>query len=80
MNYAVVSAGRRWREGRIRLDGYAFAGWQTARRAVGTGVKLETLLARTRWIAAFDTTTEDVARVGGRSRTARLAAQWRWAP
>ncbi|MBI4348272.1 MAG: tetratricopeptide repeat protein [Elusimicrobia bacterium] len=86
--YAVLSFGRRWYEGRVRADGYLFNGHDPSRgRRFGTGAMVgfggnfEWLLGR-RWrlAAGYEHTREDVAGVGGKSEFGRLSVEWRFPP
>lgn len=85
--YMTLSLGREWFDGRLRADGFVFNGHEPEHGRkfgnganVGFGAHVEWLAGRFRFEAAYDHTKEDDLGVGGRSETARLSAQWRWAP
>lgn len=84
--YAVLSFGKRWLDGRVRADGYVTNGHDPARgrrfgtgALVGLGGNFEWLLGR-RWrvYAGYELTREDVAGVGGKSESGWLSLEWRF--
>lgn len=85
--YAILSAGRRWLDGRARADGFVFNGHEPERGRrfgrgdlVGLGFNLEFLWRRWRLSAGYSSTLEGEQGVAGRSQKVSLTAQWRWAP
>jgi tetratricopeptide (TPR) repeat protein len=88
IHYATLSFGKRWLCGRLRADGYVFNGHEPnqGRRfgteaLIGFGARLDWLLAGPwRIAAAYDHTKEDQLGIGGRSDSARVWVQYRWAP
>lgn len=83
--YAILSFGRYWREGRLRGDGYVYNGHEPERgrrfgtgSLVGFGANLDWLTMPFRWRASYEHTQEDSFGVGGRSRSATLQAAYLW--
>ena len=86
--YAVLSFGKHWCDGRVRSDGYVYNGHDPARgRRFGTGALIglggsfEWILGR-RWrlAAGYELTREDNLGVGGKSEAGRLSVEWRFPP
>lgn len=87
IHYAVLSAGKRWLQGRLRADGYIYNGHEPelGRRfgteaLLGWGGNLQWLGERLGAVLGYETSQEHAEGIGGASKSLRAGLSWRWAP